>query len=434
MPRMQIFTTRWLFTLILLSASMLARADEAAEAAFVAAAGYTVKLTVTSEFGFIESEPGSWRGAGFLVDRQRGWVLTNAHVAGYVPALIEAQFRGGKNIPAKALFVDNLQDIAVLEIPVSAIPSEALEAPLACEGLPGVGADLGTFGHPLGYAFTATRGIMAGVSRSNGYPMIQTDAPISPGNSGGPLIDLGTGRVIGINTASLGDRRSQNMNFAVMMPHACRVLELLRAGRSATVPRIATAFAVDESDIETLIVADQPATADGFGLQRGDEVIGLAGSEKRYLAVSDLLIDLRGRYGKTPLLVRRGDRELTIEANLVPSLQYLDRRGLRISGVVFAPRLMYEIASTDEAGVLLVHHIEPGSQGELRSIEYGQEVVTVNGEAISSLSQLAKVAEEARKSGQDLRLILRRMVEDEYVSETYRVRDLPVDEIAWHPR
>lgn len=105
---MQIFTTRWIVTLILLSISTVARADEAAEAAFVAAAGYTVKLTVTSEFGFIESEPGSWRGAGFLVDRQRGWVLTNAHVAGYVPALIEAQFRGGKNIPTKALFVDNL--------------------------------------------------------------------------------------------------------------------------------------------------------------------------------------------------------------------------------------------------------------------------------------------------------------------------------------
>jgi hypothetical protein len=83
---------------------------------------------------------------------------------------------------------------------------------------------------------------------------------------------------------------------------------------------------------------------------------------------------------------------------------------------------------------LLVHHIEPGSQGELRSIEYGQEVVSVNGEAISSLSQLAKLAEQARSAGQDLRLILRRMVEDEYVSETYRVRDLPVDEIAWHPR
>ena len=149
---MQISTARWLVTLILLSISTVAHTDEAAEAAFVAAAGYTVKLTVTSEFGFIESEPGSWRGAGFLVDRQRGWILTNAHVAGYVPALIEAQFRGAKNIAAKALFVDNLQDIAVLEIPPAAIPAEAREAPLACEGLPGVGADLGTFGHPLGYA------------------------------------------------------------------------------------------------------------------------------------------------------------------------------------------------------------------------------------------------------------------------------------------
>ena len=160
----------------------------------------------------------------------------------------------------------------------------------------------------------------------------------------------------------------------------------------------------------------------------------MAGSDESYLAVSDLLIDLRGRYGKTPLRVQRGDRELVVEANLVPSIQYLDRRGLRISGVVFAPRLMYEVASTDEAGVLLVHHIEPGSQGELRSIEYGQEVVSVNGKAISSLSQLAQIAEQAQKTGQGLRLILRRMVEDDYVSASYQVRDLPVDEIAWHPQ
>lgn len=430
---MKISQTLALATLVAWSMSTLVSADEAAESAFIAAAGYTVKLTVTSEFAFIESEPGSWRGAGFLVDRQRGWLLTNAHVAGYVPTLIEAQFRGGKNIPAKAIFVDNMQDIAVLEVPIAAIPSEAREAPLACDHLPGVGADLGTFGHPLGYAFTATRGIMAGVSRSNGYPMIQTDAPISPGNSGGPLIDLSTGRVIGINTASLGDRRSQNMNFAVMMPHACRVLELLRSGRSATVPRIATSFAIDENDIETLIVADIPSSSDGFALQRGDEILGLSESEDRYVAISDLLIDLRGRYGKTPLQVRRNGRTITVEANLVPSLQYLERRGLNISGVVFAPRLMYEMASNDEAGVLLVHHVEPGSPGELRSIDYGQEVITVNGETISSLSQLAQLAERARTNRKDLRLILRTIVQDKPASTSYRVRDLPVEGIDWHP-
>jgi hypothetical protein len=58
----------------------------------------------------------------------------------------------------------------------------------------------------------------------------------------------------------------------------------------------------------------------------------------------------------------------------------------------------------------------------------------VNGKALSSLSQLAQIAEQAQKAGQGLRLILRRMVEDDYVSASYQVRDLPVDDIAWHPR
>jgi S1-C subfamily serine protease len=92
--------------------------------------------------------------------------------------------------PARALFVDNLLDVAVIELAEGAVPAEASEARLACGRVPPVGSDLGAFGHPLGYAFTATRGIMAGVTVSEGYPMIQTDTPISPGNSGGPLIDL----------------------------------------------------------------------------------------------------------------------------------------------------------------------------------------------------------------------------------------------------
>ena len=185
-------------------------------------------------------------------------------------------------VAAKAKFVDNFVDVAVLELPESSIPAEAREARLACEGTPAVGSDLGAFGHPLGYAFTATRGIMAGVSRSKEYPQLQTDAPISPGNSGGPLIDLSTGVVVGINTASAGERRAQNMNFAVIASEACQVLDLLRAGKPATVPKLATTFAYDEDDVETLTVAVDPVIEDGFGLRAGDTVLGLTNDPRKF--------------------------------------------------------------------------------------------------------------------------------------------------------
>jgi len=411
-----------------------AGADTAAQLSFAEATRYTVKIEASTEYSFIERDSGAWSGAGFLVDRARRWVLTNAHVAGYVDTTLQASFKGQPNRDARALCVDNLLDLAVLELEPGAVPQEAAEARLACARVPAVGADLGAFGHPLGYAFTATRGIMAGLTRSEGYPMIQTDTPISPGNSGGPLIDLASGEVVGINTASLGDKRAQNVNFAVMITEACRVLELLREGRSATVPKLVTDFAIDEDDVMTLTVARTPSRSDGFGLRAGDTVLGIDGDARDFAGAADFLLALRGRSGNVPLRVLREGREEVLKTALVPSLQHVGRRGLAISGVVFAARKLAEIASADEAGVLIVHQVEPGSSGDLHQIDYGFQVVSIDGREISTLSQLQRLAEAAQREDRALRLILRAVTEDSTAEEIFHLRELPVDSVKWYPR
>ena len=410
-----------------------ATAATAAQAAFTEANRYTVKINASTEYSFIEQDPGSWSGAGFLVDRERRWILTNAHVAGYVRTTLQASFKNQPSVPARALFVDNLLDVAILELPEGAVPDEATAARLACARTPSVGADLGAFGHPLGYAFTATRGIMAGITFSEGYPMIQTDTPISPGNSGGPLIDLATGEVVGINTASLGDKRAQNVNFAVMMPHACHILELLRAGRPATVPRISTNFAIDEDDVLTLTVARTPATPDGFGLKAGDTVLGIEGDARRFSSADEFVLALRGRTGNVPLRIQRDNKEIVVSTALAPSLQHVGRTGLAISGVVFGPRRLAEVASVDEAGVLIVHQVEPGSTGDLHRIDYGFEVIAVNGEKITSMARLRRLAEQAAGERRELRLVLRSVSDDSTSEELFHVRDLPVDTIEAYP-
>jgi len=138
-------------------------AATAAQTAFTEANRYTVKINASTEYSFIERDPGSWSGAGFLVDRDRRWVLTNAHVAGYVQTNLQANFKNQPSVPLRAIFVDNLLDVAIVELPEGTIPPDTAPARLACDQTPSVGADLGAFGHPLGYAFTATRGIMAGI-------------------------------------------------------------------------------------------------------------------------------------------------------------------------------------------------------------------------------------------------------------------------------
>ncbi|MBU6378438.1 MAG: trypsin-like peptidase domain-containing protein [Gammaproteobacteria bacterium] len=414
-------------------AAAMAHADIEAQNAFSEANRYTVKINASTEYSFIERESGSWTGAGFLVDRQRRWVLTNAHVAGYVQTTLQANFKNQPSRPARALFVDNLLDVAVIELAEGAVPAEASEARLACGRVPPVGSDLGAFGHPLGYAFTATRGIMAGVTYSEGYPMIQTDTPISPGNSGGPLIDLASGEVVGINTASVGDKRAQNVNFAVMIPHACRILELLRDGKPATTPKVTTDFAADEDDVLTLTVARTPALADGFGLLAGDTVLGIADDPRQFASAAEMVLALRGRAGNIPLRVQRNGREITLSTALTPSLQHVGRTGLAISGVVFAPRLLSEVSTPDEAGVLIVHQVEPGSTGDLHQISYGLEVTSVDGQRITRLSQLRVLAETAAREKRDLRLMLRSVSDDGVAMELFRVRDLPVDTIEVYP-
>ena len=398
--------TRWLAAStagvwLLLGASPAA-ADSAAQRSFAEATRYTVKIEASTEFSFIERDSGAWSGAGFLVDRARRWVLTNAHVAGYVDTTLQASFKGQPNRGARALFVDNLLDLAVIELEPGAVPQEATEARLACAKVPAVGTDLGAFGHPLGYAFTATRGIMAGITRSEGYPMIQTDTPISPGNSGGPLIDLATGEVVGINTASIGDKRAQNVNFAVMITEACRVLELLRD--------------------------------DGFSLRAGDSVLGIDGDPREFVGAAEFLLALRGRSGNVPLRVLRNGREEVLNTALVPSLQHVGRRGLAISGVVFAARKLAEITSADEAGVLIVHQVEPGSSGDLHQINYGFQVVSIDGREITTLSQLQRLAVAAQREDRALRLILRAVTDDSTAEDIFHLRELPVDSVRWYPR
>jgi S1-C subfamily serine protease len=411
-----------------------ASADSVAERAFADATHYTVRISASTDYSFLESDKGGWDGAGFLVDRERRWVLTNAHVAGYVSAKILVAFKGHARVPATAKFVDNFVDVAILELPPGSIPQEAREARLACGSTPAVGSDLGAFGHPLGYPFTATRGIMAGISHAKGYPQLQTDAPISPGNSGGPLIDLASGDVVGINTASLGERRAQNMNFAVIARDACQILRLLRDDKPATIPKIATTFAVDEENVETLTVAADPQFEDGLGLRAGDTVQSIVGSDAKFESAAEFVLALRGRSGKTPLTVERAGKVTTIEARLTPSLQFVGRRGLLLSGAVFAPQFLYEVSNPDEAGRLVVHQVEPGSTADLHELHFGSQVMTVDGQRIQTLSQLEAIARRAMAAKRDLRLILRTVDSDGAPTETYWVRDLPIDEVDWYPK
>jgi S1-C subfamily serine protease len=169
-------------------------------------------------------------GSGFLV-LDDGLALTNNHVVQGAVA-VEATFHDGRTVVVDVLGTDPATDLALLRVPDPPRPPLALAD---SNGLR-VGDFALAVGCPHGLSHSVTAGIISGLGRALPGPggqsiedVIQTDAPLNPGNSGGPLLD-GLGRVVGIATAILP--MAQGLCFAVPSSTALVVLpELQQHGR-----------------------------------------------------------------------------------------------------------------------------------------------------------------------------------------------------------
>ena len=166
------------------------------------------------DFLFIR-EPVSGLGSGFIVD-ERGIVVTNAHVVeGYEH--ITVTLSSGENVEATIIDIDPHYDIAFLKIPRDNLKP----LPLGDSDKLNVGQFVIAIGNPFGQVLggpSLTFGVISGLGRNLRTEgkiyenLIQTDAPVNPGNSGGPLIDL-EGKAIGITTAMIPF--AQGIGFAI---------------------------------------------------------------------------------------------------------------------------------------------------------------------------------------------------------------------------
>jgi serine protease DegQ len=162
-------------------------------------------------------------GSGFVVDGERGLVVTNHHVVANARAI--AVGIGERQVEAELLGSDPRTDIAVLRI--SARGLKAL--PLGDSAKTQVGDYVVAIGNPFEVGQTVTAGIVSALrSPSDGGPRyVQTDAPINPGNSGGPLINM-RGEAIGVNSAIIAPGGGNvGIGLAVPSDVARRVVERL---------------------------------------------------------------------------------------------------------------------------------------------------------------------------------------------------------------
>ena len=347
---------------------------------------YTVKIFNSIDIAFIEDYRGSGTGTGILIDKERGYILSNAHVTGKSPAKNEVNFKGQEVVDAKQIYIDPFLDISILQIPSDIIPDFAIEANLACQTEYKQGRTVLAFGHPAGQDFTASRGIISGIryERIAGYEAIQTDASVNPGNSGGPLIDVETGLVIGINTYRMLD--SKKLNFAIPSAHICKIIELLKSDQNPSPPNLNVIFSSNERSEEYLIISEVLDILSP--LKTGDKIYAANGIPVSN--PSQLVTTIRG-LEKTKLAIKRNETEITLNVSLKTMPLVTERRGLMFSGVLIDDKYSANVSLLNELvynerNYLSVHYVDSGpAKGKL--LRYDM-LIAIDNKVIKNLENL----------------------------------------------
>jgi putative serine protease PepD len=243
-------------------------------------------------------------GSGFLIDRE-GRIVTNNHVVAEAAngSRIRVVYSDGRRVNAVLVGRSPSYDIAVIQAS-GAGSVQPLE--LGDSAQVQVGEPVLAVGSPLGLAGTVTEGIVSAENRpvvvtettdadapSAYINALQTDAPINPGSSGGPLVDAG-GRVIGVNSAILtfGSSRNIGLGFAIPINQAATIADLLIKNGKATYPVIGANVQDAAAGVE-LTAVDGQGPAYKAGLRVKDVITKIDGQPVD--TMEELIVDVRLR-------------------------------------------------------------------------------------------------------------------------------------------
>jgi S1-C subfamily serine protease len=279
-------------------------------------------------------EPRERRGGGSgFVFTPDGLILTNSHVV-HDAKRIEVTLADGRRMPASAIGDDPASDLAVIRIDEARVDEPGLTAAALGDSQQlRVGQLVVAIGNPYGFQSTVTAGVVSALGRSlRSYSgrliddVIQTDAALNPGNSGGPLVDS-AGRVVGVNTATI--LPAQGICFAIGINTAKFVASrLLRDGRirrsyigvsAQTVPvhrRVVRFYDLAKESGALVLSVEENSPAKRAGLRDGDIIVALEGHA--VAGVDDLhrvLADIRAGASCSLTVLRHTEK---LELKIVP--------------------------------------------------------------------------------------------------------------------
>jgi serine protease Do len=339
-------------------------------------------------------------GSGFVV-HEAGYIVTNAHVVENVNR-IKVVFSDGREFQAEVISADVSRDLAVLAVETNEkLPF--VELGRSSDLM--IGETVIAIGNPYGYANTVTSGVISAVARdlrvTEGYwlrGLIQTDAPINPGSSGGPLLNI-NGELVGINTAIRAD--AQNIGFAIpvdalvdnlsqmLMPERLRRVRLgLTVGRMKTVGQF-SGLAIE--------AVNKDSPADEKGLTEDDLIVKV--DEHELHSLIDFYVRLMQKDVGQPIRLsvvsaqqaRPQVRvvELAMLPRPLPDGRLLAQRYFQMSVSELTTAVARRFNFRSAYPILIVTDVERGGGAARAGMESGDLILQINGVGVQNLKEFS---------------------------------------------
>lgn len=349
-----------------------------------------------------DDSPSMSLGSGFVVSPD-GYILTNAHVVDGAN-VVTVKLTDKREFRAKVVGVDKPTDVAVLKIDAKNLPIVKIGNPAASK----VGQWVVAIGSPYGFTNTVTSGIISAKSRSlpddTYVPFIQTDVPVNPGNSGGPLFNL-DGEVIGINSMIYSQTGGfQGLSFAIPINVAMKVKdELVQHGHvsrgriGVTIQELnqtlANSFGLPNTNgaLVASVEADGPAAK--AGVKSGDVILSVNGQEVDDSSSVPAEVADIAPGGKATLQVWRDGAKKTIDVTVgklgdakVAAAAAGPAAPQGRLGVAVRPLTPDERSQANVTGGLLVQ--QATGAAENAGIQEGDVILSINGQPVTTAAQL----------------------------------------------
>jgi serine protease Do len=360
-------------------------------------------------------------GSGMILDEE-GHILTNNHVVEDESAL-QVQLADERKFDAEVVSTDPKTDVAIIKIK-GEVPKDLPTVQLGDSDALRPGDLVMAIGAPFGFQQTVTHGIISATGRSNVgiadfEDFLQTDAPIDPGNSGGPLVNM-HGEVIGMNSAiatSVG--QFSGVGFAIpinmiktMMPTLIKGGKITRGMLGVVIQNLskdlADQFGLSNTNGALVSQVNKDSPADKAGIKAGDVIVKFNGKQITDTTQLRNMVAATSPDSKVTLELMRDGKPRTLEVTLgtltgeaaaTPAAQggqaadQLAKLGLSVQNLT--PDLANQLGISGEQGVV-VTQVQEGSSASLADLQAGDLIVQCNREPVDNVDQLQSAMSKSK--------------------------------------